>query len=369
MLFTRVNGKCQLIIMLFALLFSMSGCSIQPLRLVRIESDSLKVGTDIPMIDPNSGPYLVSEEKKGPFPYFAWQIDESITQDKPCRVKYNWWYHTIAKMVAVDGRIGYKGKKYPMVLDTGSPGSVIVINDIHVRKNKLAIYRLGSDNGGWGMCHLPELWIGNASLQNFRCIYHGVHMDLELFGLRIDRDKTIIVGLPAMRKFKYIAFDGIRKEVEFSLNESFASEKTRLWSKYPFRIDSDLENDVCLLLVRIPIAGKEEELRLDTGGPTTLILSQELWKNVNNRIQNVELGRGKTAFPGHGEGVVAGNKVVAKLQVGNRIVRNAIITILPNDSSVVQQAGGLLGMHPFEDTVMVLDFERNIMWIKNNGPD
>lgn len=361
--------KVILISLLGMYLYALSGCSIQPLRLVRVESDSLEGRTDLPTIDPNSSPYSVSEKKDGPFPYSSWQIDESITQDKPCRIKYNWWYHAIAKIVAVDGRVGNRGKKYPVILDTGSSGSVIAINDIHVQENKLAIYQFGSDHGGWGMCHLPELQIGNASLLNFRCIYHGVHMDLELFGLRIDRDKTTIVGLPAIRKFKYIAFDDIHKEVELSLNESFAPEELGLWSKYPFRIDSDLDNDVHLLLVKIPIAGKEEELWFDSGGPATLILSQKLWEIVAKRIQNVGTGHDKTFFPGHGKGVMAGNKVIPMLQVGDMTIRNAKITVLPNDSSVVKHAQGLLGMHPFRKTVMVLDFKRNLMWVRNNGVD
>ena len=119
--------------------FLVSGCSVQPLRLVRAESDSLKDRTDIPAIDPNDGPYSVRAGSAGPFPPSAWTIEGSITQDKPCRVKYNRRYYGAVRLVAVDGRIGKGGKKYPVLLDTGSAQSDILVNDIHVLENKLAI--------------------------------------------------------------------------------------------------------------------------------------------------------------------------------------------------------------------------------------
>jgi hypothetical protein len=51
--------------------------------------------------------------------------------------------------------------------------------------------------------------------------------------------------------------------------------------------------------------------------------------------------------------------------VGNRTVRNAKISVFPNDSPIVEHCFGMLGMQYFEDTVMVLDFEKELMWVKN----
>ena len=188
-----------------------------------------------------------------------------------------------------------------------------------------------------------------------------------LFGLSIakddSKDDSIIVGLPALREFKYIVFDNIRKEVEFSNNELFEPRQLELWEQYSFSIEEDFHGNA-FLFVKIPIAGEETELQLDTGSGRGLAVAEELWEVMRQRIQDVKLRKGKDLYPYIGW-LVCKRAVIPKLEVGDRTVRNAKISVFPNDSLLLEECQGLLGMQYFRDTVIVLDFERNLMWVKN----
>jgi hypothetical protein len=48
-----------------------------------------------------------------------------------------------------------------------------------------------------------------------------------------------------------------------------------LWTQYPFEIEEDLGGNV-FLFVKIPIAGEEIELQLDTGSGRGLAITEEL---------------------------------------------------------------------------------------------
>jgi len=65
-------------------------------------------------------------------------------------------------------------------------------------------------------------------------------------------------------------------------------------------------------------------------------------------------------------GKLSGKKcIIQKLSIGNRIIKNAKISILPNDCPLfVKNSEMLIGMQYFRDTTIVLDFERNLMWIR-----
>ena len=291
------------------------------------------------------------------------QIDGDTEQREPCRIKYHSSY-SVNRWMAVEGKLG-NGRKYPVVLDTGA-SIALFVNDIHVMENKLAIYPLKSHNGdsvGWGMCYLPELHIGQVTLANWPCFYREQHTEVQLLGLPLAKGKAIIAGLAALRRFKYISFDSIRKEVEFSLKEVFKPEQSDLWTQYPFEIEEDLGGNV-FLFVKIPIAGEEIELQLDTGNGRGLAITEELWERMSKKIQHVKLKKGRDLYPYIGW-LVCKRGVVPKLEVGNRIVKNAKVSVFPNDSPIVDQCSGLLGMQYFQDTIMVLDFERNLMWVKN----
>jgi len=218
-----------------------------------------------------------------------------------------------------------------------------------------------------GLCHLPKLQIGNVALVDWPCLYLERHTKLELFGLSITednlKDDSIIVGLPALQEFKYILFDNIRKEVEFSYNELFEPGEPDLWEQYPFSIEEDFRGNA-FLFVNILICGEKIELQLDTGSGRGLAIREELWEKMREKIQNVKLKNSRDLYPYIGR-LLCKRGIIGELEMGDRMVKNAEISVFPNDSPLVEDCQGLLGMQYFQDTVMVLDFESKLMWIKN----
>jgi len=291
------------------------------------------------------------------------QIDVDTEQRDPCRIKYHSSY-SVNRWMAVEGKLD-NGRKYPVVLDTGA-SIALFVNDIHIMENKLAIYPLKShnvDSVGWGMCYLPELHIGQVTLANWPCYYQEQHTEVQLLGLPLAKGKAVIAGLAALRRFKYISFDSVRKEVELSLKKVFKPDQLDSWTQYSFAIEEDLGGNV-FLFVKIPIAGEEIELQLDTGSGRGMAIAEELWEEMRKEIQHVKLRKGREIYPYIGR-LVCKRGVVQELEVGNRTVRNAKISVFPNDSPIVDQCSGMLGMQYFADTVMVLDFEQDLMWLKN----
>ena len=57
--------------------------------------------------------------------------------------------------------------------------------------------------------------------------------------------------------------------------------------------------------------------------------------------------------------------VVPGLQVGNRLVKDALISVFPDDCPLLDESEALLGMQYFLDTVVALDFENCLLWVKN----
>jgi len=336
-------------------LYLLAGCSIHPVRVAIVSGKDLQDRADIPKL--NDELYSSGNWDAGG------QIGKDIGEKNFFRVKYHPSY-SVNHWMVVEGELG-KGKKYPVVLDTGA-SPALVVNDIHIVENKLAICPLGTNNddsGSWGVCRLPELRIGEIRLADWLCFYREQHAEVQIFGLPIGTGKEIIAGLPALQKFKYIVFDSIKKEVEFSLENSFECGQPDLWAQYPFVIEQGWGGNV-FLLVEIAIAGEQIELQLDTGSGRGLAIAEELWEKIRERIPDVKLCKGRDLYPYIGW-LSCKRGIISKLEVGGRTVKDAKISIFPNDSDLIEQCEGLLGMQYFQDTVMVLDFERNLMWVKN----
>jgi len=341
-----------------------TGCST-----VALNAGSLEDRADLSLIEPNAGPYSIEviQRNDGSCDYL-WEIDSRIVQDNTCRVKYHNLY-SASRFMVVEGAVQNTGNRYPIVLDTGA-SQPIFVKDTHVLENKLAIYpmKINKLNGhSLGLCYLPELQIGSVTLTDWPCLYLEPCTKLGLFGLSIaggvSQDRTIILGLPALREFKYIIFDNINKEVEFSYNEIFESKELQLWERYTFSIEEDFHGNA-FLFVMIPVAAEQIELQLDTGSGRGLALAEDLWEQIRMKIPNVKLKKTTESYPYFGH-LACKQAVVPEFRLGRRTVKNARISIFPNDSPLMDQSQGLLGMQYFHDTVLVLDFERNLMWVRN----
>jgi len=358
-----------LLVVLLALGLGTAGCSIYPFGMVIVNGKSLEGRAGVRLIDPNdpnNRPRSIEiAQRDDGSSYINSTASREVKPKKRCRVKYHKRYYSINHSMVVEGELA-GGKKYPVLLDTGASPPAIVVQGTHIIENKLPIYPLSANkNGppGWRYCHLPELQIGELTLANYPGLYWEKHMEVQLFGLPVAHNEAIIVGLPMLQEFKYIAFDSVKKEVEFSLDEAFEPGQPGLWAQYPFSIETDFSGNAALFL-KIAIAGEDNELHLDTGTGRGLAIDEDLWETLSEKIRDVKLKSGRDLYPYIGR-LACKRGIIGELQVGDRTVKNAKISIFPNDSPLVSNCQGLLGMQYFRDTVMVLDFENNLMWIKN----
>jgi hypothetical protein len=333
-------------------------------RTVIINNNKLEGITRVSLIRPDNSSGIFNPQLPDGDIKIENQKSEIDNLYSPFRIKYHPSY-SVNRWMAVEGSLA-GDRKYPVILDTGASVGLFV-NDIHIMENKLAIspFKRGEDSVGSGMCYMPELHIGQLTLVNWPCCYRAQHTELQLLGIPLAKGKAVIAGLEALRRFKYIAFDSVKKEVELSLKETFKPEQPDLWAKYSFSIEEDLGGNV-FLLVKIPIAGKEVELQLDTGSGRGLAASQELWDEIQKEIRHLKLRKGIDLYPYIGQ-LVCKRGVIAELEVGNRTVRNAGISVFPDDSPVMDHCSGMLGMQYFQDTVVVLDFDRDLIWVKNSA--
>jgi hypothetical protein len=332
------------------LVIPLIGCSRFPVGIAIIESNKLSSSSDIPLYLQETGTPELN------FP--------QIRQGDRCRVKYHSSF-TQNRWMVVEGTLE-NGRSYPVVLDTGATPALFV-TDIHIIENKLPVYPLSSDAEpvGWGLCDLPGLQIGSFKLDKPPCMYKEQHTEIQFFGLPVAADKAIIAGLPLLRQFSYIAFDSVAQEVEFSYDSKFQSFEPAQWTQYKLEIEEDLAGNT-FLFVTIPIAGLDTKLQLDTGSGRGLAIGTKLWNELQKRIHAVKLTRGTELYPYIGR-FDCQKGSIAELEVGDRTVQDAKLAVLRDDCLLLEDCHGLVGMQYFQDTVIVLDFERNLMWVRNKS--
>jgi len=310
------------IINLFVIMLFFVGCSIQPVQTSNWDS-SIKV-------------------------------TEGIKCENICQMKY---YHSDNRnhWIMVEGNFG-NNKKYPVVLDTGSP-TAFIINGVHVIENKLVINSSEVNDIFLHQktCYIPEFDIGKVKLFNWNSFYTKSS---------VIKDNIILVGVPVLQKFNYIVFDNIKKKVEFSVEKDFECNQSDLWFQYPFVIEEVGDN--AFLFVKIPIAGEIIELQLDTGNGGGLALTEKLWDQIQKRIQVIKLEETKELYPYFGC-FNCKHGIISNLNIGNMVINYAKVSVFPNDSSLMIGCQGMLGMQYFSDSVFVLDFKHNLMWIKNSS--
>ncbi|HUS72343.1 MAG TPA: retropepsin-like aspartic protease [Sedimentisphaerales bacterium] len=110
-------------------------------------------------------------------------------------------------------------------------------------------------------------------------------------------------------------------------------------------------------------------LAFDTAGQGALFTTEKIWKQTQKRLHKVKKSIKSVFAPFAGGNIRSRVVTVKELNVGDRIVKNAFVAIVPNDTSIfesMKNQEGLLGMQCFADTTVVLDFERDVMWVKNN---
>jgi hypothetical protein len=285
-----------------------------------------------------------------------------IEQQGTCRIKYHNLWNT-ARFMVVEGSFANGTKNFPVILDTGASQPVFVKGS-HVRGNHLPISSAKENVNGFNIrgCSIPTLRLGDICLVDWPAFYLEQKFGLNLFGFLTGEDNSVILGLPALRHFKYIVFDSVLREVEFSSEKSFEPIQANMWQKYPFTIEEDL-NGNAFLFVELPVAGQRICLQLDTGSGNGLAIRRSLWEKICPNIPSVRVKKGSDLYPYIGR-LNCEKAVISELPVCDRLVKNAQVSVFADDCPLLDESDALLGMQYFFDTAIALDFENGLLWVK-----
>ena len=251
--------------------------------------------------------------------------------------------------------------KYPIIIDTGFEGSILV-NDLVVTDNNLEIFPVNKITPHFsGFCHIDKIQIGDMTIFNPESYYKSSHYERKVFGITTFRQRKIILGLGIMRNFRYVLVDNIDDELEFSM-DSFNVESAQAWSQYEMHID-DTKTIPCLI-VDIPIAGEKTKIAFDTGYDCCLIMTEKIWEKYSVKLQKVKETKDQALLL---SGFYDIRKVtVDKLIIGDMIFSNEPIHIFSNDNRFGPDFF-MIGIDCFNNTVIVLDFEHNLLWVKRTN--
>ena len=148
-------------------------------------------------------------------------------------------------------------------------------------------------------------------------------------------------------------FDNVKQEVTFSKDGSFTPENNDLWCSYPFEIKSDR------IIVQMPVNGEVYELFFDSGGyKPGLFLNKDDWNIIKQslNVKQIRKSHYYNYFLGRLPCQIA---KVSELSMGEKKLKNTQILIREDSKDL-----SMLSLDYFQDTVVVLDFVNNLLWIK-----
>jgi hypothetical protein len=310
--------------------------------------------TKLSLIDPNNGPFKMTWEGNT----ITINTRPVIDLEKLCKIKYDslpfeGCYIIVAGQLAGNYRCR-------VLIDTGCSVLCMLSSNI-VQENILPVYPVEGMSPGGGVCYLPCLKLGEAAMHDIYCLYMNRQWELQFFGMPVNKPRMVLFGLQLMREFRYILFDGIHRELTLSAKQSFVPADSR-WLQYPFKLEEDANKNL-RLMVDFPIEGKNYHIALDTGEDAGLIVDATFFDEFSKDIkvtakkQNI-----KRTFYQYGW-VDCHKVVLPELDFCHRKIKNAQIIIRPDD--IAYKYPNFVGMQCFKDTVFVLDFERELLWVKD----
>lgn len=257
---------------------------------------------------------------------------------------------------------------YPVLFDTGNP-FIANISVSHVRENQLPVYPNNPNEWGFGVAVIPQIQIGTLCLKNVAVDFDFEHSSTCLFGLpwlELKQSKEIGIPLSVIRQFSYIAFDNIENQMEISLADPFAPMSPDQWTSYPFEIRKGY------LYLESTLGGLPVTLILDTGCEADLFLDKSCFdKMLTNHSESPKIKKlKKKGFAPHEGGTFSLASYLVSGLVFDRQSYNDVtfVGVVENNrhSRFLQknQFDGMIGFPFFKNTVMVLDFEKNLMWVK-----
>lgn len=348
------------------------GCSFGPVNTPAFSADY-----SVRFIDPNNGPFVI-EQSEEPDPNtgqmrkslgIKWKpigIHPNLKDSRTFSVSYDSLRFYLSGHVVVPVTMP-GGRTYSAILDTGCgcPFHVYVNDDV-VRDCNLAVFPGGkSPETGClaGLCEIPSMKLAQVTVTNPLCVYVHRQWQFRVFGVPFYRNRTVLIGTGLMRAFSYILFDNVKQKVVFGLNDAFKPDDSSQWVNHPFVLEK--VRDLRYLMTDISLADSTIHVLFDTGGgkPPDLILREAVWRRLKGNLE-ARGGSAATHLSYQYGWLPCRRYVLPELRIGQMILDNAVVDILPDDSPLVQDYEGIISLYYFKKTTVVLDFKQNLLWFK-----
>jgi hypothetical protein len=324
-------------------------------RIVFVQMRNTDTMPGVRLMDPNHVIFeIISQETNRV--NVKWDKTEIHHQGR-CRVKMRENSPNVQVLAEVNDR-----KIYPVVIDSGATKYLAVTDSLVLDAGLeiYPIYELGKNIGG--LCHLDKLRIGTLTIIHPACEYWLAHYERRVLGQTIWKEKKLNLGLSLMKEFSYILFDNVTREVEIATNNSFNPQDSNKWHQYSISIEHD-EKRYTRLMVDIPLVGQTQRIEFDTGAAPGLILTESIWAKFSSDLQIRHQEKDRLATPLSGW-LPCSTITVEQLTLGNISINDARIHVIADDNPFGQDEF-TLGIGFFKETVIVLDFERSLLWVRN----
>jgi hypothetical protein len=319
-------------------------------HIVFVQNTNLESMPGVQILDANNSTFIVLRNEPNRIDV-KWKDTNIFLKEPKCRVK-----KLDSPIVQVMAEIN--NKQYPVIIDSGF-NMYLMVNDVTVIENELKIFPVETKDPAFaGLCNVEKIKIGDMTITNPQCLYMLGHYEKHILGQTKWKQSKIIFGLEMMRQFKYVLIDNISSQVEFSM-ESFGSEPNETWQHYQMSLEK--ENNNTRAMIEIPIAGEQTKIMLDTGADGCFSMSQNKWEEFSKKLKVIGETNGQAQMLHGWEDVK--EITVEELVLGEKYITGAHIQIFSNNSKLGPDFF-MLGMDCFKDTVIVLDFEHNLFWVR-----
>jgi len=320
-------------------------------RIVFVTNSNLETEPGIRVLDANNPTFKVLSMEPHRVDV-KWENTRIKLKEATCRLK-----KLDGSLVYVTGRLN--DRQYPIIIDTGC-GFELVVNDMIVKDNQLEIFPFEYQQGTLaGLCSVEKIEIGEMTITTPPCLYTLNHYEKRVFGRTKWKQRQILFGLGLLHRFRYFLIDNVASQVELSMSESFRADPAQTWQQYPLSVEKSKTN-AKKLMVRIIIAGQEAKATLDTGTNWSLTVSQSVWSTLETKLHVLSESRGQAQFFNGWNDI---NTITVKeLNVGEKCMVQTTIVVLAD--SIFGEDCVIIGMDYFKDTIVVIDFEHNLLWVR-----
>ena len=338
--------------------FAAGGCSLGPVK------TELRYNPNVVFIDPTSGPVLISSSSNGQT--FIHKTRNSSVDAPSCvKVDYLKLPFAVSSLPAMKCQLP-NGKTYDLFIDTGF-SEYYWMNELVVKENDLAIYPITptSSETQAGICYLPWLKFGDATIVNPPARYQQLHWEFRLLGVPLWQQKTLLMGLKSVLEFDHVIFDNKAGFVQFcskSGKSGFEPPADEHWASYKYTIEPDASDNI-RMMVEMPVAGQNRKVMFDTCGGYGLLVHPAVWRKMSKELGRPNFSKGTfiTGFQGF---LPCLKGDVDSLRLGDRIFKNANIVVPDETTTYLGAVEVVLGMAYYKDSVMVIDNANKLLWIK-----